>query len=126
MIRTIRQPQHRLRQVEGLLICFIVLVTVQGQRTDHEGGIFPQLERSPYFIPGVSSVPFNFEDTSSTTEAGTSGTFLVLGAVTRGLELNFVEAEQACQRIPGGKGLAIINTETRKDAVDRALTHSRV
>lgn len=126
MIRTRRQPQHRLLRLEALLIVFIASVAVQGQPADHEGGIFPQLERSPYFIPGLSSVPFTFNDASSTTKAGNSGAFVVLGAVTRGLELNFVQAEQACQRIPGGKGLAIVNTDARKSAIDKALTHSRV
>lgn len=127
MTHTVQSKNHAwLNSV--ILKCLIALAAqVMVQADQHGGDVFALLERSPYFIPGVSSVPFNFSDTPSMTSAeGSSGAFRVFGAVSRGLELNFVQAEQACRRIPGGKGLAAVSTAQRKEAIDGALSHSRV
>lgn len=111
--------------IGGFLVFFSRIAFGNTDAADRDR--FPLLQHSPYFIPAVSSVPFPFVDiTSKDEKVGGSGSFRVLGGVTDGLELNYVQAEEACRRVPGGIGLAIINTAQRKIAIDKALTHTRV
>ena len=79
------------------------------------------VHESPYYIPGLSSIPFNFSGS-----AEGSGAFRVLGATTDGLSLSFTHAEASCLALEGGKGLAVVNSAQRRAALNAAIIESMV
>lgn len=80
------------------------------------------IHESPYYLPGLSNIPFNFSGSS----AEGTGSFRVLGASTRGLSLSFTHAEASCLALQGGRGLALVNTAQRRAALTSALLKSIV
>lgn len=80
------------------------------------------IDESPYYVPGVSNTPFNFSGIGREL----SGAFRVLGARTLGLSLTFSHAEASCRALEGGRGLAIVNTGQRREALNAAIARSLV
>ena len=76
------------------------------------------VHESPYYLPGLSHIPFNFSGAQS---AEGSGAFRVLGATTDGLSLSFTHAEASCLALEGGQGLALVNSAQRRAALNAAI-----
>lgn len=104
----------------GLLVTVVFLITTphSTQAQDERKAV----HESPYYLSGLSNIPFNFSGDSSEG----SGAFRVLGASTDGLSLSFTHAEASCLALEGGRGLARVHSAQRRATLSAALKKSMV
>jgi hypothetical protein len=104
-----------------LLVATTIVLVLSALRCSHAQEQ-RKVHESPYYLPGLSDIPFNFSGDFSEG----SGAFRVLGARTPGLSLSFTHAEASCRALEGGRGLAMVNSAQRRLTLTSALIKSMV